>query len=78
MKHFLDFVLRRLVDNPDDIDVREVSGTKTTTYQISLNPEDIGKVIGKNGRTISAIRTMLNAASSKSDSRVVVEIIEGV
>lgn len=76
MKHFLDFVLRRLVEYPDDVDVCEVPGEKQITYKVSLNPADIGKVIGKNGRTISAIRTLLNAAGSKADTRVIVEILE--
>lgn len=76
MKHFLDYVLRRLVDNPDDVDIREVDGEKTITFQVSLHPDDVGKVIGKNGRTISAIRTVLNAAGSKTDTRVIVEICE--
>jgi predicted RNA-binding protein YlqC (UPF0109 family) len=76
MKHFLDFVLRRLVENPDDVDVCEVLGDKQLTFKVSLNPADIGKVIGKNGRTISAIRTLLNAAASKADMRVIVEILE--
>lgn len=76
MKHFLDLVLRRLVEYPDDVDVCEVPGDKQITYKVSLNPADIGKVIGKNGRTISAIRTLLNAAASKADMRVIVEILE--
>jgi len=76
MKHFLDLVLRRLVEYPDDVDVCEVPGDKIITFKVSLNPADIGKVIGKNGRTISAIRTLLNAAASKADTRVVVEILE--
>jgi uncharacterized protein len=76
MKHFLNFVLRRLVEYPDDVDVCEVPGDKQITFKVSLNPADIGKVIGKSGRTISAIRTLLNAASSKTDTRVIVEILE--
>jgi predicted RNA-binding protein YlqC (UPF0109 family) len=76
MKHFLDFVLRRLVDYPDDVDVREVDGEGLVTFFVTLHPADIGKVIGKSGRTISAIRTLLNAAGSKVDKRVVLEIVE--
>ena len=76
MKHFLDLVLRRLVEFPDDVDVVEVPGEKQITFKVSLNPADIGKVIGKNGRTISAIRTLLNAAASKAETRVIVEILE--
>ena len=78
MKYFLDFILRRLVSFPDDVDVREVDSKEGKTFFLTLNPEDIGKVIGRNGRTISAIRNLLNAANSKPDQHVGVEIVENV
>lgn len=75
MKHFLDYVVRRLVDNPDDVQITEQQEQDETVYRIGLNAEDIGLVIGKNGRTISAIRSLINTAS-KSGMRLAVEVVE--
>jgi hypothetical protein len=76
VKHFLDFVLRRLTSHPDDVDVMESPGESMVTYRVAVHPEDIGRVIGRNGRTIGAIRGLLNAANSRSTRRVVLEIVE--
>ena len=76
MKHFLDYVLRRLASFPEDVDVCEVPGDEGVTFRVCLNPEDIGRVIGRNGRTIGAIRGLLNATASRHDQHVVVEIME--
>jgi len=75
MKHFLEFVVRSLVDNPDDVQISEVTGEKETGYRISLHPADIGLVIGKGGRTISAIRSVINAANKAGD-HLAVEVVE--
>ena len=75
MKHFLEFVVRSLVDNPDDVQVTEVTGTKETGYRIGLHPADVGLVIGKGGRTISAIRSVINAAN-KAGTHLAVEVVE--
>lgn len=75
MKYFVEFVVRALVDFPDEVDIQEVDGGDSLTYYIRLNPQDIGKVIGRNGRTISAIRNILHAAA-KVEKRVQVEILE--
>ncbi|HEV3272220.1 MAG TPA: KH domain-containing protein [Candidatus Methylacidiphilales bacterium] len=75
MKHFLEFVVRSLVDNPDDVQVTEVSGPNETAYRIGLHPADVGLVIGKGGRTISAIRSLINAAN-KAGTHLAVEIVE--
>jgi predicted RNA-binding protein YlqC (UPF0109 family) len=76
MRHFLDYVLRQLVDHPDDVDIHETPGDKVVTFHIACHPDDVGKVIGRNGRTISSIRSLLTAAGSKTDTRVNVEIVE--
>ena len=60
MKHFLEYVVRSLVDNPDDVQITEVLGASETGYRIGLHPADVGLVIGKGGRTISAIRSLIN------------------
>jgi predicted RNA-binding protein YlqC (UPF0109 family) len=75
MKHFLDYVARSLVDNPDDVQVTEITGEKETSYRVSLHPDDVGLVIGKGGRTISAIRSLINAAN-KSSAHLAVEVVE--
>ena len=75
MKHFLDFVVRSLVDNPDDVQITEIPGEHETTYRVSLHPADVGLVIGKGGRTIGSIRSLINAAS-KSGDHLAVEVVE--
>jgi uncharacterized protein len=76
MRYFLEFILQRLVAHPDDVDLRQIDGENSVTFQVSVNPEDIGKVIGKNGRTITAIRGLLTAAASKTETRVTVQLYE--
>ena len=75
MKHFLEFVVRSLVDNPDDVQVTEVPGPGETGYRIGLHPADVGLVIGKGGRTIGAIRSVINAAN-KAGTHLAVEVVE--
>ena len=75
MKHFLEFVVRSLVDNPDDVQISEVVGEKETGYRVGLHPADVGLVIGKGGRTISAIRSVINAAN-KASTHLSVEVVE--
>ncbi len=76
MRHFLDFVLRRLASQPQEVEVREITEGDTVTFQVFLNPEDIGRVIGKHGRTIGAIRGLLNVAAARERVKVAVEIQE--
>jgi predicted RNA-binding protein YlqC (UPF0109 family) len=75
MKHFLDFVVRSLVDNPDDVQITELPREGETTYRVSLNPADVGLVIGKGGRTIGSIRSLINAATKGAD-HLAVEVVE--
>ena len=76
MKDFLDYVVRSLVDKPEEVEIKAIDGEKATVYELRLAKADIGKVIGKNGRTIQAIRTLLTGASAKQGRRAVVEIVE--
>jgi len=75
MKHFLEYVVRSLVDNPDDVQISEVVRDNETGYRVSLHPADVGLVIGKGGRTISAIRSVINAANKAGD-HLSVEVVE--
>ena len=76
MKAFVEYVVRALVDRPEEVDVREVDGERIVVFELRLNPSDVGKVIGKSGRTITAIRTLLTSAAARSGKRVMLEIIE--
>ena len=62
MKEFIEYAVRELVDFPNEVDVRQVDGDKTTIFELRLNKTDLGKVIGKRGRTIQALRTLVNGA----------------
>ncbi len=76
MKELLETIVTALVDNPDEISVNEVEGEKSLILEIRVAPDDMGKVIGKQGRIAKAIRTVMKAAAVKENKRVVVEIIQ--
>jgi len=72
----LEMIARALVDSPDEVVVTEVEGEQTTVYELKVAREDLGKVIGKQGRTARAIRTLVASAGMKLRKRIVFEIIE--
>lgn len=76
MKAFIEYVVKALVDHPEQVDIREVDGERVVVFELRLEPTDIGKVIGKSGRTITAIRTLLTSAAAKQGKRAMLEIIE--
>ena len=76
MKDLIEYIAKALVDQPDQVKVSEVVGEKTSVIELAVAKEDLGKVIGKQGRTARAIRTILSAASTKIRKRSVLEIIE--
>jgi hypothetical protein len=76
MKELIEYIAKSLVDQPDAVKVTEVVGERTSVVELSVAKEDMGKVIGKQGRTATAIRTLLNAASMKQRKRTILEIIE--
>lgn len=76
MKDLIIKIVQSLVDNPDQVELNEIEGNSTSVFELRVLKEDIGKVIGKQGRTAHAIRTILNAASAKTNKRVMLEIIE--
>jgi len=69
-------IAKSLVDNPDRVEVREVTGEQTAVLELKVAPEDLGKIIGKQGKTAKAIRTILGAAAAKMKRRAVLEILE--
>lgn len=76
LKELVEFIARALVDHPDQVSVIEIEGEQTSVIELKVAKEDLGKVIGKQGRTARAIRTILSAASTKLRKRCVLEIIE--
>ncbi len=76
MKDLVKYIAQALVDHPDKVDVTEVVGEQTSVIELRVVKEDLGKVIGKQGKTAKAMRTILSAASSKLKKRSVLEIIE--
>ncbi|MDF1593197.1 MAG: KH domain-containing protein [Desulfobacterales bacterium] len=76
MKELIKYIAQALVDNPDQVRVEEVEGNQTSVLELKVAKEDLGKVIGKQGRTARAMRTILSAASAKVKKRTVLEIIE--
>jgi predicted RNA-binding protein YlqC (UPF0109 family) len=76
MKELIEYIAKVLVDNPDEVSVNELEGKQTSVIELRVAKEDLGKVIGKQGRTARAMRTILGAASTKLKKRSVLEIIE--
>jgi predicted RNA-binding protein YlqC (UPF0109 family) len=76
MKELLELIAKSLVDQPDEVEVKEIEGEQTTVLELKVAREDLGKVIGKQGRTARSIRTILASAGMKLQKRVVFEIIE--
>ncbi|PTN37997.1 MULTISPECIES: KH domain-containing protein [Desulfonatronum] len=76
MKELIEYIATSLVDQPEAVQVSLVEGEQSSVVELRVAKEDLGKVIGKQGRTAKALRTILAAASAKADKRVVLEIIE--
>ena len=76
MKEFVEYIVKNLVDHPEDVVINEVGGTHTLIIELAVEKSDIGKIIGKKGKTINAIRTLLMSVASRNGLRVNLEIIE--
>ncbi|RKD34410.1 KH domain-containing protein [Thermohalobacter berrensis] len=76
MGELVETIAKALVDRPEDVRVNEIEGTQSVIIELKVAPEDMGKVIGKQGRIAKAIRTVVKAAATKENKRVVVEIIQ--
>ena len=76
MKELIEFIAKALVDKPEEVFVTEIEGEQTSVIELKVAKEDLGKVIGKQGRTARAMRTILSASSTKLRKRSVLEIIE--
>ena len=76
MQAFLEYVVKGLVQHPEEVTVTPVEREGTTVYELRLNPQDVGKIIGRQGRTVKALRSLLHAAGQKQGRRYVLEIVE--
>jgi uncharacterized protein len=76
LKDMVEYIVKRLVDNPDAVNVSEISGEQATIIELRVASEDLGKVIGKEGRTARSLRTLVHAAATKDRKRAVLEILE--
>jgi uncharacterized protein len=76
MKELLEVIAKALVDNPDEVVVNTVEGEQVTVFELKVHPSDLGKVIGRDGRTAKSIRVILGAAGMKTKKRVMLEILE--
>lgn len=76
MKELIRFIVQNLVENPDRVVVQEVSGDRTQVYEVTVDPADQGMLIGKNGRTIRSVRSLVNVAALRQGKRAMVEVID--
>ncbi len=76
MKELLEYIARALVDKPEDVNVTVVEGDRSVILQLKVAPEDVGKVIGKQGRIAQALRTLIRATAVKQGKRAIVEILD--
>ena len=76
MKELVQYLARQLVNNPDAVEVKETQGDTASVVELKVAKEDLGRIIGKQGRTAKSIRTILNAAASRTNRKVVLEIVE--
>ena len=76
LKELIKYILQALVDHPEQIKISEIEGKQSAVLEVKVAKEDIGKIIGKKGRTVQAIRTILSAASGKKKKRTIMEIVE--
>ncbi|MBN1879610.1 KH domain-containing protein [bacterium] len=76
MKDLILYIARGLLDRPDKVEVTEIVGDQTTVLELKVAPGDLGKIIGRQGRTAKALRTVVNAAALKAGKRIILEIVE--
>lgn len=76
MKHLIEVILKSIVDFPENVEVTQIDGESTIVFEVRVRKDDLGKVIGKKGRTINAIRTLVNATAAKTSMRAMLELVE--
>ena len=76
MKELIEYVVKTLVDHPDEIRIAEINGERTIVFELRCHPDDVGKVIGKSGKTVGAIRTLLSTVAARQNRRAMLEVVE--
>jgi uncharacterized protein len=76
MKELIEYVVKTLVDHPDEIRIAEITGERTIVFELRCHPDDVGKVIGKSGKTVGAIRTLLSTVAARQNKRAMLEVVE--
>ena len=76
MRELIELIIRGIVDNPDKVEINEIIGERSSIFEVRVDSNDIGKVIGRQGRNIKSIRTIVNAAAQKDNKRVIIEIVD--
>lgn len=76
MKELIEFISKKLVEHPEDVQVRVIDSEDGQTFELRVHPDDMGRVIGKHGRVAKAVRTLLGSAAAKQDVRVSLEIVD--
>lgn len=76
MKELIEYIVKALVDHPEDLRIAEIEGERTVVYELRCHPEDVGKVIGKSGKTVGAIRTLLSTVAARQNRRAMLEVVE--
>lgn len=75
MRELVEFIVKGLVDQPDAVEVRAIEGEQTFVLEVKVSPDDVGKIIGKHGRIVNALRTVVRAAAVRTGKRVTIEIL---
>tara|TARA_R110001592_G_scaffold33747_2_gene116643 strand:- start:414 stop:644 length:231 start_codon:yes stop_codon:yes gene_type:complete len=76
VKELIEFIAKKMVEHPEDVQVRLIEGEESQNYELQVNPEDMGRIIGRSGRTAKAIRTLVSSAAAKAKVYVNLEIVE--
>ena len=76
MKELIEYVVKTLIDHPEDLRIAEIEGERTIVFELRCHPEDVGKVIGKSGKTVDAIRTLLSTVAARQNKRAMLEVVE--
>jgi hypothetical protein len=76
MQELIEYVVKTLVDHPEDVRISAIEGERTIVFELRCHPEDVGKVIGKSGKTVGAIRTLLSTVAARQNRRAMLEVVE--